>query len=209
MYIPTENRWTDRRAILAFMRQHSFAAMITGGQAELQATHLPFILEEQGEKLILHAHLARSNPQDNAIAASEEILVIFSGPHAYISPRHYDRADSVPTWNYLAVHAYGRATIVTDEAEAYNSLERLMDASEPGYEAHWAKISEKYTQGLFRGIVPFRIEVTRLDAKAKMSQNKSEAERRRIIDDLSQSDDADARATASFMQSAIDAHLHE
>lgn len=210
MYIPAENRWTDRHAILTFMRQHNFAAMITGGEAGLQATHLPFVLEEaQGEKLILHAHLARANPQADALASGEDVLVIFSGPHAYISPRHYDRADSVPTWNYLSVHAYGRATVVTDEAEGYRSLERLMEVSEPGYESHWAQVSVRYKQGLFRGITPFRIEVTRLDAKAKASQNKTDAERRRIIDDLMRANDTAAHQVALFMQSEGAGHLHD
>lgn len=209
MYIPAENQWNDRAAIVDFMRRQNFAVMLTAGADGMQATHLPFVVEEDKTALILHAHLARANPQANAIAAGAETLVIFSGPHAYISPRHYDRADSVPTWNYLAVHAYGSAALVIDKEEGFQSLERLMAGSEPGYEPHWAGVSEKYKEGLYRGIVPFKINVTRLEAKAKMSQNKNEAEHRRIIGDLLQSDDTAARETGLFMQSLLDAHLHE
>ena len=209
MYIPAENKWTDRGAILQFMRAHNFALMVTVGKGGLEATHLPFVIEEPDDSIVLHAHLARANGQASVLAHDAEVLVVFSGPHAYISPSHYDRSDSVPTWNYLAVHAYGRAEIVGDEAEGYRSLEALMAASEPGYEPHWAQVSEKYKSGLFRGIVPFRIRVTRLEAKAKMSQNKSESEQRRIIQTLLSADDTAAHETARFMQSALGKHLHE
>lgn len=210
MYIPADFLWTDRPAILAFIRQHNFAAMTTGGVAGLHATHLPFVLEEgANEKLILHAHLSRANPQANVLATGAEVMVVFSGPHAYVSPHHYDRADSVPTWNYLAVHAYGQATIVMEEAEGYRSLERLMEAAEPGYEAHWAQVSNRYKEGLFRGIVPFKIEVTRLDAKSKASQNKNEAERRRIAEEFLSAGDTAAQELGRFMQTGLAPHLHE
>ncbi len=210
MYIPADFRWTDRPAILAFMRQHNFAAMITSGVADLHATHLPFVLEDGAdEKLILHAHLSRSNPQADVLATGAEVMVVFSGPHAYISPRHYTRADSVPTWNYLAVHAYGRATVVMDEAEGYRSLERLMETAEPGYNPHWARVSDRYKEGLFRGIAPFKIAVTRLDAKCKASQNKSEDERRRIAGELLLGADTAAQEVGRFMQTGLAPHLHE
>jgi len=202
MYIPAENRWTDHAAILRFMQENAFAILATAGDAGLQATHLPFVVDDNNGQLILHTHLAKANSQAKALLAGVEAMVVFSGPHAYISPTHYDRADSVPTWNYAAVHAYGNAEAVTEE-ERWEGLHRLMAQSEPGWEAHWAGVSDRYKTGLAQGIVPLRIRVQRLDAKLKASQNKSADERARMVQTLEATDDSAARAMASLMRGVV------
>src|SRR5882757_4724441 len=108
MYVPSHNRMDDRAEQVAFMRQYSFATLVTSdSQAVPRATHLPFVVVEEGAQMRLVAHLARANPQWRDFTDAGEVLVIFQGPHAYISPNLYQRHPSVPTWNYAAVHAYG------------------------------------------------------------------------------------------------------
>ena len=198
MYTPPHNVWNaDRAGILSFMRQHAFALLVTGSDA-LQATHLPVVAEEQEGALILTAHLARANPQCKVLEHGEA-LIVFSGPHAYISPTLYNHAENVPTWNYVAVHAYGRPEVITDEAAGMALLEALMQQSEPAYLAQWATLSEPYKRGLYRGIVPFRMPVTRLEAKNKASQNKTPEEQARIVESLAESAFAEAREMATHM----------
>jgi len=106
MYTPASNRIEDRARHITFMREYNFAALVTGTEGRLLATHLPFMVIEDDAGLRLQAHMAKANPQWQDFAEGGEVLVIFSGPHAYISPSLYERKPSVPTWNYVAVHAY-------------------------------------------------------------------------------------------------------
>ncbi|MGH8738911.1 MAG: FMN-binding negative transcriptional regulator, partial [Burkholderiales bacterium] len=111
MYSPPYNRIEDRAELIGFMRAHSFCLLVTGAGGELTASHLPCLLEERGERLTLVMHMARANPQWQSFF-EDDVLVVFSGPHAYVSPRWYERAPAVPTWNYAAVHAYGRPQVI-------------------------------------------------------------------------------------------------
>ncbi len=129
MYIPNEFESADRNAMLEFMQAHSFASLVTAGNQLPIATHLPFIISEEDGQLYLTSHMARANPQWEEFDAGTT-LVIFSGPHAYISPSHYDHQQNVPTWNYVAVHAYGKATLINDEAEGYAVLESMISTYE-------------------------------------------------------------------------------
>jgi transcriptional regulator len=196
MYIPAHFRQHDRQAAIAFMRQYPFALLVSNGEAAPIATHLPFHVSENGDEVVLTAHLARANPQWKTLG---EALVVFSGPHAYISPAHYEKEENVPTWNYIAVHAYGKVELVQDEAEGYAILEEMMQQSEPEYLAQWERLSTKYREGLFKGIMPFRMLVTRIDGKEKLSQNKTATERDNIIRSLQVSEDGAARETGQFM----------
>ena len=118
MYVPKHNQLEDRAALLAYMRAYSFAALATSGPGGLMATHLPFIIEEEGGRITLLAHMAKANPQWRDFAAGAEAMVIFMHPHAYVSPRLYDSRQNVPTWNYVAVHAYGRPALIEERAYA-------------------------------------------------------------------------------------------
>lgn len=196
MYIPKHFRLQEQAAILDFMRQYPFATLVTSEQGRPTATHLPFQLKETGDALILTAHMARANPQWKGM---DEVLVIFQGPHAYISPQHYEKEENVPTWNYIAVHAYGKARMIADEADGYAILEALMQQSEPAHLAQWERLPAEYKQRLYKGIVPFEITVTELQAKHKLSQNKTEEERHRILAALQQEDGPQA-AIAAYMR---------
>ncbi|MGB1287165.1 MAG: FMN-binding negative transcriptional regulator [Aggregatilineales bacterium] len=207
MYIPRINQMPDHDEILSFMRQYSFAILVSVNEGIPVATHLPVTVHEQGEAepLILRSHLAKANPQWQTLD-SQECLVIFSAPHAYISTQHYDKVETVPTWNYMAVHAYGQAEVLTFESapERLESiLSDLIMASEAAYQQQWDGLSARYHEGMMRGIVGIEMTVTRLEGKAKLSQNKNQDEQARIADHLLMQDDTAARETGQAMQQRL------
>ena len=199
MYIPAINRMTDRERAIRFMQQFSFGTLISVSGDLPVATHLPFVVSRQGETVTISGHMAKANEQWKYLE-NNRVLVIFSEPHAYISPRHYDKEQEVPTWNYMAVHAYGAATIISDYHEVINLMETTILTYEEAYKEQWARLSEGYKQKMTQGIVAFRITVTDLQAKEKLSQNKSAAEQQRIIESLAQSTDTNEQLIATYMR---------
>ena len=143
MYVPKHNQLEDRAALLAYMRAYSFAALTTAGPAGLTATHLPFVIEEEGGRITLLAHMAKANPQWRDFDAGHDALVIFMQPHAYVSPRLYDSRQNVPTWNYVAVHAYGRPVLI-EEREAKIELQQAHPPARCGYLTQMAELPESY-----------------------------------------------------------------
>lgn len=202
MYIPNAFRVDDQGELLAFMRANSFATLVSVERGAPVATHLPLLVEEVGGAVRLTGHLAKANPQWKAFGAGEA-LAIFQGPHAYISPSNYAARENVPTWNYIAVHAYG-AAVPLSAAESRAALEAMMSAMineyEPAYHPQWEGLSERYRDGMLRGVVGFALHVTRLEGKAKLSQNRSADDQRRVAHALLASDDAAARTTGAAMQ---------
>lgn len=199
MYIPKHYLMTDRKELLAFMRRYSFAALVTVKDNFPVATHLPVVIREEGDQVILSGHLAKANEQWKTFSRNP-VLVIFSEPHAYVSPRHYDQILNVPTWNYLSVHAYGKAHIIRDEQQEYRILESMIDTYEQEYREQWDALPFVYKQKMVKGIVSFEIEVTGLQGKKKLSQNKSEQERSRIIEAFSDSGQENERDIAGYMK---------
>ncbi len=201
MYVPAAHRFDDADALRAFMRGHPFALLTSQVEGEPFATHLPVTVADHAGGLRIRGHLARANPHAAALDGATA-LVVFGGPNAYVSPRHYDSRSSVPTWNYIAVHAGGpvRTLAATDVPAHEALLAELIAAHEPAYQAQWDGLSERYRVGMMRGIVAFELEVTRLHGKAKLSQNKSAAERRRIAGALARSAGAADRGTAAAMR---------
>ncbi len=195
MYIPAAYRQADPEKALHFMREHPFAAIISVADGRPVATHLPFHIASTETGITLSAHFAKANPQWKEL---REALVIFSGPQAYISPSLYDRKESVPTWNYIAVHAWGEVSIETDEIRGYKMLEDLMEQSEPDYTAQWEQLSPDYKNRLYKGIVPFSLSVSRLEAQEKLSQDRTAAEQQRIAGALGAGGEG-ARETARYM----------
>jgi len=177
VYIPTQFAEIRVSELHACIRANPFAPLVIAGPAGIEATHLPFILDtECGEFGTLRAHLAKANPQAEALAAGSEALVVFSGPHAYISPRWYRPGNAVPTWNYLAVHAYGIPRVVSEAAEVRELLRAQVATFEAGAPEPWTmeNAPAAYADGLLSGIVAFEIPIARLEGKAKMSQNRPE-----------------------------------
>lgn len=202
MYIPKSNLVTDTEEIIAFMKQFSFATIITAANNFPTATHLPFIVSTKNNKVILTSHFALANEHWKQI---EECvcLVIFSEPHAYISPKHYDNLLSVPTWNYISVHAYGQGKLITETEETSAILEKMILTYEEEYKKQWDHLPLNYKQKLQKGIVGFEIEVNDLQAKKKLSQNKTQAEQQRIIHDLSNSGNDQERQIADYMKEGL------
>lgn len=194
----------DRAAQVAFMKQYSFATIVTCADGVPYATHLPFTVSEADEKLILQAHFSKANPHA-ALMGDRVSLVIFAEPHAYVSPAHYDKVMSVPTWNYVAVHAYGQAKVLKEDAEKFAALEEMIDHYEPAYRKQWQEdLTGQFKQAMLKGIVLFSLEVTRIEAQEKLSQNKTRTERERIKQSLAASAVATDRSLAAYMQHSLE-----
>jgi transcriptional regulator len=191
MYIPKHFREDDLHTLHDLMRTYSFATLITQHEGVPFATHLPVILDDQRcPNGTLQAHMARANPQWHDFNSEQEVLVIFQGPHAYISPSWYEVELSVPTWNYAAVHAYGIPRLIEESDELYQLLKILIETNEARFENPWPfQLPDDYLQKMIRGIVAFEIEITRIEGKFKLSQNRTESERENVIASLQASSD--------------------
>jgi transcriptional regulator len=191
MYIPNSFRADDRAQLHALMRQYNFAILVTFHEGAPFATHLPFLLDgERGPHGTLLAHMARANPQWRDFAAGTEALVIFQGPHAYISPSWYEVHPSVPTWNYAAIHAYGIPRVVEDPTKLSQMLQALVDTHESAFAQPWRmELPGDYLDKMMRAVVGFEIAITRLEGKLKLSQNRSVSDQQRVTQALASSDD--------------------
>lgn len=199
MYIPKAFEFKNAADKITFMRRFSFATIITCIDNIPVATQLPFIIDDSSGKLLLRAHFAMGNEQARHIEGNTS-LVIFSEPHAYISPSHYDKRESVPTWDYIAVHAYGKARLLEDEALKLQVLEQMITFYERGYMEQWNSLPDKFKTGMMRGIAAFELEVSDLQGQKKLSQNKTEAERERIIRHLEENGDHTAKDLAIYIK---------
>lgn len=198
MYIPSHYKQNNLDEIRQFMERFSFGTIITASNGLPVATHLPFVIESSGDNLKLLSHFARANKQWEDVNRNQ-VLVIFSEPHAYVSPAHYEQVQNVPTWNYLAVHAYGEAQIIDDTESIYHLLEQTINTYEPGYLAQWKSLPESFHEKMIKGIVAFEITVTELQAKEKLSQNKKETEQKRIADALLESKHTPEKMVGEYM----------
>jgi len=206
MYIPKQFQITDPAWCHALMRARSFAAMITADDAGVPfATHLPILVDPaRGSFGTLRAHVARANPHWRYLAAGRPTLVIFSGAHAYVSPSWYATHPSVPTWNYVAVHATGTGALVEDPEQVKALLADLVRTYEsPGPSACAVEgPAADYLAGMQRGIVAFEIPIERLEGKAKLSQNRDAVDQARTREALAAMDDPLAQAVAALMAGA-------
>jgi transcriptional regulator len=184
--------------ILAFMQQYNFAVMVSTTNNKLHATHLPFMINYDDESLLLLAHFAKENPQAEYID-NQEVMIIFAEPHAYISPTLYHSYPNVPTWNYVAVHAYGQVRIL-NEAETLLVMEKTVAHFEPQKERFWDNLPPNYRKSLLNDLVAFEISITKIDAKKKLNQNKTEQDKHTIIASLQENKDESARKIAELMK---------
>lgn len=191
LYNPSHFRAESWREIA---QQFPLATLITGDTI----SHLPLLLEERGGESFFIGHLARANPQSKILDGADCTL-IFHGPNAYISPLWYQECD-VPTWNYVVVHARGKARALPEEATV-EALRRLSDHMEGknGWEFH---IPEDLTDSLHQAILGFEIQVQQVEAKCKLSQNRSEADRKGVIEGLKKRGDARSQEVAAWMEKA-------
>jgi transcriptional regulator len=197
MYSPSYNQLEHRPEVLEFMRANSFALLVTGTGGTLHGSHLPVMVQEREGKLVLDMHMARANPQWKEFF-DEEVMVVFFGPHAYVSPRWYEDKERVPTWNYAAVHAYGMPKVVDDAKAKHASQRRLVAAVDPQWLPKFDALRPEYVKNMLEGIVNFEIAVTRIETRWKLSQNRGRREQELIAAELDKSADSAERALAAL-----------
>jgi transcriptional regulator len=184
LYIPAHFRMEDPDALFEFIERYAFATLVSSGPSGLHVSHIPFVAERDDRGVRLLGHVARANPHWEALEAADDVMAIFQGPHGYVSPTWYTNHPAVPTWNYAVVHAHGNARLM-DDAGLHDLLMRLSSTYEAPNAKPW-KMSElppAYVDMMLKSIVGFELQVTRLDGKFKLSQNRA-AEAPRVIAEL-------------------------
>jgi transcriptional regulator len=201
MYIPKHFRIEEEEKIFTIIEENSFATIVSQHNGSPYATHLPLLLNR--EKCFLHGHFAKPNPHWKDIEG-QEVLVIFRGPHSYISPSWYETHTAVPTWNYVAVHVYGKVELVEDELELFESLKEMVEKYEKQGSAYQLDdVDSTYLQGLSKGIVGFKIHISKMEGKAKLSQNHPIERQELVIANLHQNGDDDSKKIAKLMQGNV------
>jgi len=177
MFIPQHFSVTDENEKLKFIRMHSFGQLISHVDGQIFASHLPLLLSDDGKKLV--GHLARANPQWSQLE-DQQVLVVFQGPHAYVSPSWYSQP-GVPTWNYQAVHVYGHVQCLHDSERLRQIVEELTRINESEFDSPW---QANYDIRQLQGIVGLEIEIEQIQCKYKLSQNRQQQERTDVADQL-------------------------
>lgn len=197
MYIPKQYQLTDEQKIHQFIKEYSFATVFSIHQGVPEATHLPLYLSEDGK--FLYGHFARANTQWKDIL-DQQVLAVFNGPHSYISSSWYETKDSVPTWNYVSVHVKGLIEMMEDEEEIRRSLHHLIEKYEtPNSSYDVNDVDFKYMTGLLKGIVPFKLRISTIEAVAKLSQGHSKERQKLVIDELLKRNDGFDEDIAKLM----------
>jgi transcriptional regulator len=202
VYTPPAFREDRHEVLHEVIRSHSFGTLVSVLDGEPFATHLPFLLDStRGEQGTLLGHMARANPHWRAFAAGGEALALFQGPHAFVSPTWYATEYAVPTWNYVAVHAYGRPRLLEDEEVVRTLLERTVGEYEAPAERPWTiqRLPAEMVAQLIRNIVAFELPIARLEGKRKLNQNRSRADREGVVAALRRRGDALGVAVADLM----------
>ncbi len=185
MYIPRYYAQEDRAKLFEFMQNNSFGILFSHTGDEPMATHLPFVVDgEAGDQGLILGHIAKANRQWR-YADGQQVMVVFHGPHTYVSPTWYQDEDVVPTWNYVAVHATGIFRAFEDRAGMEESVSRLTDQHEASQPEPWQMdYSTEYADQMFKRVVGFQIEITDLKGKWKLNQNHSDERRGRVSEQL-------------------------
>jgi transcriptional regulator len=197
MYSPPYNQLEKRAELLEFLRANNFALLITGTGGTLHGSHLPVMVQEKENGLVLDMHMAKNNAQWKEFF-DDEVMVVFSGPHAYVSPRWYEDKERVPTWNYAAVHVYGMPKLIQERTAKHASQRRLVAAMDPQWLPKFDALREEYVKNMLDGIVNFEIAVTRIETRWKLSQNRGRREQELIAAELDKSPDSTVRALAAL-----------
>lgn len=181
------------------MRANPFVVLVSTKDSEPFASHVPVVIREVDGHIRLRGHVAKANPHWRYLQDHPQCLVVFHGPHAYVSPTNYETRENVPTWNYGAVHAYGEARTFSAVPELLNMLDDLVPTFEAAYAQQWSSLSEAYRTRMLGHIVGFEIAVHKLEAKFKLSQNRTRQEQQNVIESLSRSPDTTISGTAELM----------
>jgi transcriptional regulator len=199
MYTPKLYREDDRTRILDFLQHNDFATVVAYDGEKPVASHLLVEVIEQAGGWFINSHMSRANPLWKVFDGNSEILVIFQGPHTYISPTWYNHIN-VPTWNYQAVHLYGRPRLVTDQEEAYQLLKRLTDRYEKSDRYRMETLPHDFVEKEMKGVMAFQVEVTQIQANYKLSQNRDDKDYWNIVSNLDERDDELSHGVAEAMR---------
>ncbi len=199
MYIPQFNRVEDSKSINAFIHAHSFGTLITTSEGNLMASHLPIVFDEEAN--VLRSHMARANGQWKHFDNGKEVLCIFHGPHAYISPSWYEQQHTVPTWNYAVAHVYGKPSLVDDPQLKQIVLDTTAKFESTMPEPWKIPLSEQEIAAMLKAIVGFNIPITRVEVKFKLGQNRSAEDQEKMLRHLQAAPDEESRALARFIVS--------
>jgi transcriptional regulator len=203
MYIPKNFKVTNVNEIWDFIQENSFGTIVTTEQGKPIATHLPLGFMKKGNDYYLTGHIAVGNPQWKTFETCEDVLVMFQGPHAYISSSWYSH-ENVPTWNYQAIHLYGKASIL-EKDELIEELTRMLEKYEQNREKPvlWDKLSPELLESQLKGIVGFKIKVEEIQAAYKLSQNRNETDYNNIIDKLQNEENPNSQQMAEVMEKRL------
>jgi transcriptional regulator len=206
MYIPKAFQEDDSETLHALMQTYNFATLVTQQDGVPFGSQLPFLLDtKRGSYGTIMGHMARANAQWRTFHSDQEVLIIFQGPHAYISPSWYEVELSVPTWNYAVIHAYGLPRFIEDKAVYYEILRTLVQKHEAHFANPWPfQLPDDYVQKMMQGTVGFEIEITRLEGKFKLSQNRSVNDQERVIAALQDAGDELSVGVAKLMREGLD-----
>lgn len=199
LYTPTHFAVQDRTLVAALMHAHPFATLITQGSDEPVVSHVPLLLVEDGDSWRLLGHVARANPHWETWSERNRALAIFHGGDAYISPSLYSARKAVPTWNYAVVHAHGVIEPSHDSERKEQVLKALIDRHDTAYRSQWDELDSAYREAMKGGIVAFTISIERLEAKFKLSQNRPEPDRARVLQAMQSGSDKE-QALARWTQ---------
>jgi transcriptional regulator len=203
MYIPAFNRVGDPSKVNEFIHAHGFATLVTFGKEGPWASHLPFLYDEAEGGAQLRCHMARANAQWRHFESNPEVLCIFMGPHSYVSPSWYEAKVAVPTWNYAAVHVRGTARM-EDDAFLRKTIEDTTAKYESGMPSPWKMpIPEEYIVSMMKAIVGFSIQVSKVEAKFKLGQNRSKEDQLGMLAGLEGSGSLEAQALANFIRAQV------
>jgi len=199
VYIPEHFRVRDYADAIAFMRANPFVILVSDGDASLFASHVPVVIREAEEQLVIRGHFAKANPHWRYLEEQPQCLTIFHGPHSYVSAGNYTTRENVPTWNYGAVHIYGNARVYSSPEALQGVLHELIATFEAAYAQQWDSLDQAYRDRMLNHIVGFEITATRIEAKFKLSQNRTKEEQTNVIAALDKSDDTAVSGVAKMM----------
>ncbi|MCX8080173.1 MAG: FMN-binding negative transcriptional regulator [Bacteroidia bacterium] len=199
MYIPHAFRWEDEKEIFDFITEFNFGLLITQNDSRLWGTHLPFLLKTVNQKKFLYGHIASHNEQSGYIDGCN-LMAVFQGPHAYISPELYSHQLNVPTWNYLSVHVYGKGKVLKEDNEKEEVLVKTILRHEGKFIQQWNNLPDNYKQVMKKEITVFEMEIKEIHAQKKLSQNKPLEDRKRIWEYLNQSNNTSEKILSEWMK---------
>ena len=202
MYIPKHFQLSDEEVINEFIEQYSFATLFSQHNGEPYATHLPLTFNK--DEHALYGHFARPNEQWRD-TGNQQVLAVFHGPHCYISPSWYETPMAVPTWNYVSVHVYGRLEVIEDQEVIVDSLHEMVNKYEKANSSYQLnEVDAKFMKGMTKAIVAFKINITKIEAKAKLSQNHPVERQELVIQQLESSSEQNDLQIASLMKKNLE-----